>query len=68
MLLRKGNPMLKLFGRDTRGASAIEYALIASVLALILCFAMSRIEARVTATFANVAADLNGEVHGGHQD
>lgn len=50
-------PFLK-FLRDSKGATAIEYGLIAALIAVAAIAAMSRLGGRVSATFNNVSANL----------
>lgn len=50
---------LKLFLRDERGATAIEYALIAGIVSIAAVTAMSQIGTRVDASFAGVLPGLS---------
>jgi pilus assembly protein Flp/PilA len=46
------------FLRDSRGATAIEYGLIAALIAVAAISAMSRLGGKVSSTFNNVSANL----------
>jgi pilus assembly protein Flp/PilA len=49
---------LKLFAGDDRGATAIEYALISSLLALALVTALTQLGTRLSQEFSQVSAAL----------
>jgi len=46
--------------RDQRGATAIEYGLIAALIAVAALTAMGNIGGQVNRTFSNVATTMNG--------
>jgi pilus assembly protein Flp/PilA len=46
--------------RDERGATAIEYGLIAALIAVAALTAMSNIGGTVNQTFSNVSTSMNG--------
>ena len=46
------------FARDEAGATAIEYGLIASLIAVAIIGAVTTVGTSLTATFANVSAQL----------
>jgi pilus assembly protein Flp/PilA len=50
--------LLKLIG-DKRGATAIEYGLIAALIAVAAIGAMSTLGSKLSTTFSNVATNLN---------
>ncbi|MBV8564319.1 MAG: Flp family type IVb pilin [Methylobacteriaceae bacterium] len=52
--------LLARFAKDTRGATAIEYSLIASLIALAIITAVSQIGSKVTNTFNNVGNGMRG--------
>jgi pilus assembly protein Flp/PilA len=50
--------MFKTFLRDTRGATAIEYGLIAALIAVAIIGGVSAVGTNLSGTFASVAAGL----------
>ena len=48
------------FLRDEEGASAIEYALIAGLIAVVIAVALSPIGARIAVIFGNILTALGG--------
>jgi pilus assembly protein Flp/PilA len=50
---------LTLLKRDDRGATAIEYGLIAALIAVAAIGAMSTLGTKVSNTFSNVSSNLN---------
>jgi len=55
------NPMTKIFARfvkDESGATAIEYGLIASLIAVAAIVAMTTVGTKLQSTFSNVSAKL----------
>jgi len=46
--------------KDSKGATAIEYGLIAALIAVAAISAMSALGTRVNATFNNVSANMKG--------
>ncbi len=46
---------LKTFVRDERGATAIEYSLVASLIAVVIVTALMSVGTQLTAKFASVA-------------
>ena len=53
-----GQTMFRKFLSDTNGATAIEYALIAGLIALVVISAVSTIGTTLKASYLNVAANL----------
>jgi pilus assembly protein Flp/PilA len=53
-------PIFRLFWRDESGATAIEYGLIASLIAVAIIAAITTLGSRLGLTFNNVASNLNG--------
>ena len=53
-----GQTMFRKFLTDTNGATAIEYALIAGLIALVVISAVSTIGTTLKASYLNVAANL----------
>lgn len=51
--------MIMKFFRDERGATAIEYALIASLIGLVIITAVGAVGESVTGTFNDAAAGLD---------
>lgn len=51
---------IRRFAQDDRGATAIEYALLAAFLAIAIIGALASIKNSLTATFGNVASALTG--------
>ncbi len=49
---------LKAFGRDERGATAIEYALMSSLIALVLIASLTALGTRLGAEFNEVSSAL----------
>jgi pilus assembly protein Flp/PilA len=52
--------MIKRFLRDERGATAIEYAVIAALIGMAIVAAIQPIGATLSATFGNVSGGLGG--------
>jgi pilus assembly protein Flp/PilA len=50
--------MLKNFTRDNSGATAIEYGLIASLIAVVIIAAVTTVGTKLTNTFTEVAGNL----------
>jgi len=50
---------LKMFAADTSGATAIEYALIASLIAVALIGALTNLGTRLSSEFAEVSSKLS---------
>ncbi len=50
--------LFKRFARDANGATAIEYALIASLIAVAIIGAVTTVGSRVSTVFANVSNAL----------
>ena len=57
-LLRKLYVLTRTFGRDTSGATAIEYALIASLVAVIIIGAVIGLGTSLMLSFENTAAAI----------
>ena len=53
---RQGNAMLRFFGRDRPGATAIEYALIASLIALTIIGAATSMGSKTNASLQNLSS------------
>ena len=51
--------LLKRFVNDTQGATAIEYALIASLIAVVIITAVQTVGTNVSTTFTKVGNALN---------
>jgi pilus assembly protein Flp/PilA len=51
--------MIRQFLRDERGATAIEYALIASLIGMVIIGAVTAIGGALSGTFTDAAAGLN---------
>jgi pilus assembly protein Flp/PilA len=51
--------MMRHFFRDERGATAIEYALIASLISIVIVAAVTAIGGSLSGTFNDAAAPLN---------
>ncbi len=49
---------IRLIGRDRKGATAIEYALILSLIALGILTALTALGAKVSTTFTNAATNM----------
>ncbi len=61
MMLSRGSglcPAFVKFMRDDRGATAIEYGLIAGLIALVVIGAMSAVFSGIGAQFNNIGANL----------
>ena len=59
--LRMGSTMsafIKRFTKDESGATAIEYGLIAALIALVLVAALSVLGPKIAGTFNNVASNM----------
>ena len=52
------NNMFTLFGRDESGATAIEYGLIAALIAVVIIGAVTTVGGNLTTTFTNVAGGV----------
>ena len=50
--------VLRKFVKDESGATAIEYGLIASLIAVAAIVAMTAVGSKLTSTFSNVSAQL----------
>ena len=50
--------ILKSFARDDSGATAIEYGLIASLIAVVIIAAVTTVGTKLTNTFTEVAGNL----------
>ena len=50
--------VLRKFVKDESGATAIEYGLIASLIAVAAILAMTTVGSKLTSTFSNVSAQL----------
>jgi pilus assembly protein Flp/PilA len=50
--------LLPLLNRDTRAVTAIEYALIAALIAVVIVGAATTLGSQVSATFNNVSSEL----------
>lgn len=48
----------KKFFRDEEGATAIEYALIAALIAVVIAVALSPLGTKIAAVFTNIASKL----------
>jgi len=60
-MLQEKRPMKTLFARfakDESGATAIEYGLIASLIAVAAITAMTTVGTKLTSTFSNVSSKL----------
>jgi pilus assembly protein Flp/PilA len=53
--------ILRKFMRNEKGATAIEYGLIATLIAIAAITAMSSVGSKLTKTFNNVATNLKAE-------
>lgn len=51
--------LIKGFAGDDSGATAIEYGLIASLIAVVIITAVSAVGSKLTTTFNEVASNLN---------
>jgi pilus assembly protein Flp/PilA len=51
--------ILKSFARDDSGATAIEYGLIASMIALVIISAVTAVGSKLTITFNEVSSNLH---------
>ena len=51
--------ILKRFAQDESGATAIEYGLIASLIAVIIIGATKALGGKLSGTFTNIAANLS---------
>ncbi|WP_237480314.1 Flp family type IVb pilin [Lichenibacterium dinghuense] len=51
--------ILKRFAKDESGATAIEYGLIASLIAVVIIGAARALGTKLTTTFGNIAANLS---------
>lgn len=51
--------LVRRFIRDEKGATAIEYGLIAALVAIAAITAMTSVGSQLTATFTNVATELD---------
>jgi pilus assembly protein Flp/PilA len=51
--------LLKKFASDDSGATAIEYGLIASLIAVVIIAAVTSVGSHLTTTFSEVAANLH---------
>lgn len=49
---------IKMFFANESGATAIEYALIASLIALVIIASLTAVSSKLTATFNEVSANL----------
>jgi pilus assembly protein Flp/PilA len=54
------NKLISRFVRDESGATAIEYGLIAALIAVVIITALTTIGTKLTATFNSVAGSLSG--------
>jgi pilus assembly protein Flp/PilA len=52
--------MISRFVRDESGATAIEYGLIAALIAVVIITALTTIGTKLTATFNSVSGSLTG--------
>lgn len=51
--------LIKRFAREDSGATAIEYGLIASLIAVVIIVAVGAVGSKLTTTFNEVASNLN---------
>lgn len=51
---------VKRFGRDERGATAIEYGLIAALISVAIIFALTNLQGALTSTFNSITTALGG--------
>jgi pilus assembly protein Flp/PilA len=56
---------IKQFFKDESGATAIEYGLIAALIAVFIIFALSQVGTSLETTFTNVSTSLNAGNAGG---
>ena len=54
------NKLISRFVRDESGATAIEYGLIAALIAVVIITALTTIGTKLTATFNSVSGSLTG--------
>jgi pilus assembly protein Flp/PilA len=54
------NKLISRFVRDESGATAIEYGLIAALIAVVIITALTTIGTKLTATFNSVSGSLSG--------
>jgi pilus assembly protein Flp/PilA len=54
------NKLISRFVRDESGATAIEYGLIAALIAVVIITALTTIGTKLTTTFNSVAGSLTG--------
>jgi pilus assembly protein Flp/PilA len=54
------NKLISRFVRDESGATAIEYGLIAALIAVVIITALTTIGTKLTATFNSVSNSLTG--------
>lgn len=52
-------PLLRKFGRDENGATAIEYGMIAALIAVVIIGTLKVVGTRLNAKFASISAQLN---------
>jgi pilus assembly protein Flp/PilA len=50
--------MIRKFAKNTKGATAIEYGLIAALIAIAAITAMSNLGGKISTTFNNVATNM----------
>ena len=52
------NSLVKRFGKDESGATAIEYGLIAGLISVVIITAVTTLGTKISADFSKVAANL----------